>query len=106
MKNQIENPKGLHARYVVKKLIVEKNPRYQEPPSTFPKSGIRINPEYRIKEVNTDKNAEYFVLRLDENGSDLEHIKACRIGVHAYAKAIEHHLPQLAKELLEKYPLI
>ena len=45
-------------------------------------------------------------MRLDEKGKDREHIKACRIGVHAYADAIEHKLPELAKDLRERYPLL
>lgn len=54
-----------------------------------------------------DKGAEYFVLRLDNSAdNDLEHIKACRIGIHAYAAAIKHHLPKLSEELKERYPLI
>lgn len=92
---QIENPNGLHRRYVVKKLI--KNPDYER------EGGIN-SPEYIA--VNPDRNAEYFVLRLDEGGKDPEHIKACRIGVHAYADAIVHHLPELAKDLKARYPLL
>lgn len=63
---------------------------------------------YKVEKVNgdTDPNAEYFVLRLDEGGSDIEHIKACRIAAHAYADAIERHLPQLAADLRGRYPLI
>lgn len=90
MKTQKENPNGLHARYTVKKLVPYK-----------PKFG-----KSRYMEVEPDPSAEYFVMRLDEGGSDIEHIKACRIGVHAYADAIEHKLPQLATDLRERYPLI
>lgn len=53
-----------------------------------------------------DPDAEYFVLRLDTGGSDIEHIKACRIGIHAYAEAIQPHIPQLARDLIERYPLL
>ena len=53
-----------------------------------------------------DPDAEYFVLRLDTGGSDIEHIKAGRIGIHAYAEAIKHHLPQLSSDLIKRYPLI
>ena len=77
-----ENPKGLHQRYVIYKI------------SDFGNF------------IPTDRGSEYFVMRLDEGGSDREHIKACRIGVHAYADAIEHHLPELAKDLRERYPLL
>lgn len=79
---QAENPNGLHQRYSIRKITAFGN------------------------EVPTDRGSEYFVLRLDEGGKDPEHIKACRIGIHAYANAIEHHLPELAKDLRERYPLL
>jgi hypothetical protein len=79
---QLENPKGLHQRYVVQKI------------SEF--GNI----------VPVDRDSEYFIMRLDEGGKDREHIKACRIGVHAYADAIQHHLPEVAKDLKERYPLL
>ena len=72
---QRQNPNGLHQRYRVQKI--DKN------------GSIRA----------TDPSSEYFIMRLDEGGKDPEHIKACRIGVHAYADAIEHKLPELAKDL-------
>lgn len=50
-----------------------------------------------------DQDAEYFVLRLDLNGDDPEHTKACRIAINAYAMNISHHLPLLAKDLMDKY---
>jgi hypothetical protein len=84
---QLENPKGLHQRYYIRKFVEVEGSRY---PGT----------------LEVDPNAEYFVLRLDTGGSDPEHIKACRIAVHAYADAIEHHLPELAKDLRERYPLL
>ena len=55
---------------------------------------------------DVEDNAEYFVLRLDTNGDDIEHTKACRIGINAYADAIEIHLPELAADLRERYPII
>lgn len=70
-----QNPAGLHLRYIISKTNGEP----------------------------VDDNAEYFVLRLDENGDDKEHIKAGRIGVLAYAEAIKHHLPQLANDIIERY---
>jgi len=89
---QTENPKGLHQRYFVAKMV----------------KGYELNPNWPLERCiqAKDPNAEYFVMRLDEGGSDIEHIKACRIGVHAYADAIEHHLPELAKDLKERYPLL
>lgn len=82
IKSQKENPNGFHRRYQIKKVT---------------KDGLLEQP---------DPHSEYFVLRLDEGGRDKEHIKACRIAINAYADAIEHHLPFLAKELKEFYPLI
>ena len=86
---QTENSKGLHARYFIQKIVH---------PNIFEEPGMKLAP--------VDEGSEYFVMRLDKGGSDIEHIKACRIGVHAYADAIEHHLPELAKDLKERYPLI
>jgi hypothetical protein len=79
---QKNNPKGLHQRYQVYKIDKDGDSQL------------------------TDEGSEYFVMRLDEGGKDHEHIKACRIGVNAYADAIEHHLPELAKDLRERYPLL
>lgn len=88
---QTTNPNGLHQRYHIKKIVPIKNPK-----------------EYgrQFKTVATDENSEYFVMRLDEYGKDINHIKACRIGVHAYADAIEPFIPELAKDLRERYPLL
>lgn len=86
-----ENPNGLHSRYSIRKIIGwKKEGFYGRRPIT--------------KAV--DEDSEYFVMRLDEGGSDINHIKACRIGVHAYANAIENFLPELAKNLRERYPLL
>lgn len=89
---QGENPKGLHQRYHIQK-VVRADGSFDDGDSNY-------------KLVPTDTGSEYFVMRLDEGGKDREHIKACRIGVHAYADAIEHHLPELAKDLRERYPLL
>lgn len=96
MKNEIptenENPKGLHQRFVLRKIVGMKREGF-------------FDSEKFITEPVAD-NAEYFVLRLDENGKDFNHIKACRIGIHAYAEAIEATIPELAKDLRERYPLL
>lgn len=88
---QLENPNGLHARYVIRKIV------------RWRKDGF-----YGLKPVTkaVDENSEYFIMRLDEEGKDINHIKACRIGVHAYAHAIEPFIPELAKDLRERYPLL
>lgn len=88
MESQIKNPNGLHARYEIRKIkhvAGKPNKVFVEP----------VAP-----------NSEYFVLRLDIGGKDIEHIKAGRVGIHAYAEAIKHHLPELAKDLIERYPLL
>ena len=73
-----ENPEGLHQCYIVSKTDGEP----------------------------VDDNAEYFVMRLDEGGNDIKHIRACRKAVRTYAKKIKKHLPQLSKDLLDRYPKI
>jgi hypothetical protein len=75
MKTQEENPNGLHNRYYVSKVNGEK----------------------------VDENAEYFILRLDEYGSDINHIKACRKAIITYANEIKEHLPILSSDLIERY---
>ena len=81
MKNYLlteeENPEGLHQRFYLKKL-----------------DGTDLHPK-----------SEYFILRLDPYGRDKNHVQACRIAVNAYADAIEAHLPKLAADLRERYPL-
>ena len=72
---QQENPNGLYLRYNVTKTNGEP----------------------------VDEKAEYFVLRLDEGGDDIKHIKACRKAIRVYAKKIKKHLPQLSKDLLKRY---
>lgn len=86
-----ENPKGLHQRYFVAKWI----------------QGIDRS-KYQLEDciLPVDVNAEYFVMRLDTGGSDLKHIEACRIGINAYADAIYPHLPELAIDLKNRYPLL
>lgn len=82
---QSENPKGLHQKYYIQKIIGD---------GTL---------------IPVDEGAEYFVLKLNEpllNQPEYEHRKACRIAVNAYANAIQHHLPELAKDLKERYPLL
>lgn len=96
---QTENPKGLHQRYYIQKIIP--NPKAGEPHHT----GIAAA-ESDFKKVPVDSNAEYFVMRLDTGGSDLKHIAACRVGIHAYADAIYPHLPELAIDLKIRYPLL
>lgn len=91
---QKENPNGLHQRYQIRK-VVKIEPEFM---------GLPLKEQWTTAPVDDD--AEYFVLRLDTGGSDINHIKACRIAIHAYADAIESHIPGLAKDLCERYPLL
>lgn len=93
---QAENPNGLHQRYRIQKIV---------PKSEYERDAF-FNDVQEFKTVNCDRGSEYFVMRLDEGGKDLNHIKACRIGIHSYADAIEPHIPELAKDLRERYPLL
>jgi hypothetical protein len=93
---QKENPNGLHAKYLIQKIV-----GWEEV-----KNYHGFTPVYKAVVKPVDKDAEYFILRLDIGGSDINHIVACRIGIHAYADAIEPYIPQLAKDLRERYPLI
>lgn len=70
-----ENPKGLHRRYYIEHA-----------------DGRPVH-----------DCAEYFILRLDNYGSDPKHVEACRKAVLVYAEEIKNHLPELSKELFEKY---
>jgi hypothetical protein len=72
---QQENPDGLHGRYIV----------------------LKTNGE------PVDDDAEYFILRLDKNGSDPKHISACRKAVLTYADEIKDHLPKLSEDLYKLY---
>lgn len=72
-----ENPSGLHQRYKVSKA----------------------NPE---DVSDDDKDAVYFVLRLDGRGNDPDHIRACRRAALTYsihASEVDHLRP-IAVELI------
>lgn len=62
-----ESPNGLHQRYNITKA-----------------SGEPVDPR-----------ATYFVLRIDEFGSDWEHIRACRAALWTYCNEIQLHAPHL-----------
>jgi hypothetical protein len=95
MESQIENPNGLHAKYNIRKVKIK-----------LDGEDFFGNPKYKAAYDDVEKGSEYFVLRLDENAGDIEHLKACRIAINSYAVAIRHHLPELANDLIKKYPLI
>lgn len=94
---QEDNPFGLHRKYVVQKIIP--NPKYN------PNGNYRAQTD-TFSTAPVDPDAEYFVLRLDHNATNKEHLKACRIAINAYADAISSVLPDLAADLKERYPLL
>lgn len=104
MKPQQENHKGLNRRYHIQKISMVPNPDFA--PGAKASQIINNTDPYIEGLVPVDKGSEYFVLRLDTAGSDINHIKACRIGIHAYADAIEATIPQLANDLRTRYPLL
>lgn len=58
--------------------------------------------KYSITKANgspCDSNAKYFVLRLDWNGSDKDHVEACRMAARAYIKNAPERLQKVASEL-------
>jgi hypothetical protein len=73
-----QNPKGLHLKYDITK-----------------NNGEPI-----------DTGAEYFVLRFDWGGGDHKHVEACRRAVLKYADEIKDHLPELSKDLIERYSIL
>jgi len=83
-----ENPNGLHRRFVLRKIV------------GWRKDGFE---SFKAITKAVDPKAEYFVLRLDNGGSDPNHIEACRKAIIAYAAAIEPYIPELAKDLIERY---
>ena len=61
--------------------------------------------KYKIEKTDgspLDKDAEYFVLRLDKGG-DREHVISSRRAIQLYAKSIMKFLPDLAKDLDRLY---
>jgi len=61
--------------------------------------------KYEIRKIDgrpVDTHAEYFVLRLDDEGEPA-HVRACRAAIVEYARNMLDHIPQLAQDLLERY---
>ena len=94
MKNNLpikkENPNGLHQRYVIRKVVGAKITN-------------QILGTYNLITKPVDPLSEYFVMRLDNGGKDPVHIDACRKAVLYYAELIKDHIPQLSKDLIERY---
>lgn len=65
-----------------------------------------LHRKYNIQKANGEQiedGSEYFVLRLDSGGGDPVHIQACRDAILVYAEKIKDHLPDLSKDLIERY---
>lgn len=92
-----ERPEGLHQRYVIRKVTGHAKPNYGK--------FVDITGGYKLKTKPVDPDAEYFVMRLDIGGSDPNHILACRKAIQVYANEIEATIPELAKDLRERYPV-
>ena len=80
MKTQLENPKGLHQKYHIQKI----NSSGLEP---------------------IDEGFEGFVLRLDKGG-DPKHVEACRKAILTYAEEVKDYLPELSKDLFDRYNIL
>ena len=68
------------------------------------KNGLKI--KYKISKIDGSpiaEDAEYFVLRLDKDCKDVNHLIACRKAVRTYAKEIQPYLPELSKDLEKRY---
>lgn len=81
--SQVENPKGLHEKFHMQKII----------------GYIKNKPMYSDIGVGED----YFVLRLDEDQHNKEHLEACRLAVASYANSIERTHPKVALEMRQRY---
>lgn len=87
---------GLINKYYIQKRVVVEVPERQIYGKTYP-------PTEKTIFAPVDPRAEYFVLRLDKDSKDKKHLEACRKAVLVYANEIKEHLPQLSKDLIERY---
>ena len=86
-------PNGLHRKYLIEKVVGYK----------YSHDDFFGDPVYvEVTKPISDK-FEAFVLRLDDFGDDKVHIDACRKAVLHYAELIKCHLPELSKDLIERY---
>ena len=88
-----ENPEGLHGKYYIQKIDGVKKVG----------EDFFYEPIFEPILRRVPENAEYFVLRLDNNGKDQTHARACRQAVLHYAELIKDHLPELSKDLIQRY---
>ena len=94
METQLENPNGLYQKYYIQKIVPAKNKLQKAFYSR------RDHRNYRLKPM--DEGFEGFVLRFD-GGGDPKHVEACRKAILIYANEIRDYIPQLSKDLIEKY---
>lgn len=92
MKKQFESPTGLHKKYYIQKIVPRTKRRFFT--SWFDNNDFDLEP--------LDEGFEGFVLRLDKGG-DPKHVEACRKAVLVYADEIRDYLPDLSKDLIERY---
>lgn len=74
-KPQSENPNGLHQRYHVEKVYGE-----------------------------TDPTAQYFILRIDNRGDDVQWIRACRDALSTLCDSLDDmgHMPELSLQIRDE----
>lgn len=84
--------KGLMPKYYIQKIV-----GFSQDECFFGESKMqpKLSP--------TRKDAEFFVLSLDDKVKDKIHLEACRKAVLIYAQEINNHLPVLSKDLIHKY---
>jgi len=90
--NTMANIKGLYGKYKIEKITGRK----------IIGEDFFGNPIYEPLTEPVKPYAEYFVLRLDGKGEE-NHVNACRKALMTYADEIENYLPELAKDLRERY---
>lgn len=78
-----QNPNGLHSKFALQKII----------------GHIKNKPIF----TDIKPGEEYFVLRLDDECMNREHLRACKLAIIAYANEIEKTLPKVATEIRERY---
>ena len=80
-------------------------PGPEKPSAADKRDGLKR--KYNIARADgtaVDRDAEYFVLRLDyHDGCDTAHVHSCRAAVLCYATNIQDHLPKLSEDLFKKY---
>ena len=84
---------GLYRKYYIQKIVPKKKRK-------FFSSWLEDDKDFDLEPL--DNGFEGFVLRLDEGG-DPNHVEACRKAILTYADEIKGYLPELSKDLIERY---